>query len=317
MLANQEKTIKILYVAGTPRSGTTLLSRMFGQITGAVNVGEIRSLWQEGWIENRLCECGEHFRNCEFWKDVIIRAFGTNSISEALHIINLQERVNRMRYLPQLFIPALRTKQYSESFQEYKNLLEIFYRAILQVSNAEFIVDSSKHIATAYILSEIANIDLNVIYLIRDSRSVAYSWQRKKKDPANLNFMEVKPVHKAILEWDYINIWGELLKTKIPKYTRLRYEDLVAFPSAFIDEIAKFAEIAPSDSIINKDEIFFKQGHAAVGNPDRFRTGSIKIQLDNAWKVKLSSSNKIFATMLSLPLLYHYKYIGRKNDDSL
>ena len=44
--------VRVLYIGGWGRSGSTLLDRVLGQVPGVVSLGEVRELWQRGWAEN-------------------------------------------------------------------------------------------------------------------------------------------------------------------------------------------------------------------------------------------------------------------------
>ena len=62
--------IRILYVSGAGRSGSTLLELMLGQINGFTAAGELRHFWERGVLKNQLCSCGRHFDDCSFWQEV-------------------------------------------------------------------------------------------------------------------------------------------------------------------------------------------------------------------------------------------------------
>ena len=44
--------IKILYITGWGRSGSTILSMLLGQLDGFFLTGEMYQLWQSGFIDN-------------------------------------------------------------------------------------------------------------------------------------------------------------------------------------------------------------------------------------------------------------------------
>jgi hypothetical protein len=56
------RPVRVLYIGGLGRSGSTLLDRMIGQLPGFFSAGEIREVWQQGLRENRPCGCGTPFR---------------------------------------------------------------------------------------------------------------------------------------------------------------------------------------------------------------------------------------------------------------
>ena len=51
--------VRVAYIAGAGRSGSTLLAMMLGTLPGWVSVGELRHLWARGVEENQLCGCGD------------------------------------------------------------------------------------------------------------------------------------------------------------------------------------------------------------------------------------------------------------------
>jgi hypothetical protein len=62
--------VRVLYVAGTGRSGSTLVAAMLGQLRGAFAAGEVRYLWQRGLSERRPCGCGTPVPDCPVWTDI-------------------------------------------------------------------------------------------------------------------------------------------------------------------------------------------------------------------------------------------------------
>ncbi len=47
--------VKVLYIAGGWRSGSTLLSHILAQVPGVFPVGEPMFMWEDNLIWNRLC----------------------------------------------------------------------------------------------------------------------------------------------------------------------------------------------------------------------------------------------------------------------
>ena len=75
--------LRVVYIGGYTRSGSTLLDRLLGATPGAVSVGELRHLWSMGFIEDRFCGCGEPFSACPFWRRVVGDAFPAMIAAEA------------------------------------------------------------------------------------------------------------------------------------------------------------------------------------------------------------------------------------------
>ena len=68
--------VKVVYIAGLSRSGSTILGDTLCQIDGWFHGGEIRYIWDRGVIENQRCGCYSSFRDCLFWNDVLSKGFG-------------------------------------------------------------------------------------------------------------------------------------------------------------------------------------------------------------------------------------------------
>src|SRR3989442_14068903 len=68
--------LRVLYIGGWGRSGSTLLDRMLGQVPGFFSLGEVREIWQSGLTENRPCGCGAPFPDCVLWTAVRQEAYG-------------------------------------------------------------------------------------------------------------------------------------------------------------------------------------------------------------------------------------------------
>ena len=51
----------VVYVAGSGRSGSTLLERTLGEMPGFVNVGELIDLFRRVAPRNERCGCGQPF----------------------------------------------------------------------------------------------------------------------------------------------------------------------------------------------------------------------------------------------------------------
>lgn len=67
--------MKVLYIAGWGRSGTTILDNVLGAYASVFSVGELYFLWQRGLGQNRHCGCGEPLPSCPLWREVLDLAY--------------------------------------------------------------------------------------------------------------------------------------------------------------------------------------------------------------------------------------------------
>ena|SRR5690349_7380462 len=138
-------TVRLIYIGGYSRSGSTLLLRMLGEMPGLLPVGELFDLWQRSYIENQRCGCGNFFQDCAFWREVTVRAFGANLEEiDSQSLQAMRKRVQGYARIPQLWLPLLRSRSYKSELPDYIGVLSRLYQAINEDSNASYIVDSSK-----------------------------------------------------------------------------------------------------------------------------------------------------------------------------
>ena len=176
-------SVKILYVGGYARSGSTLLSRVLGESPGMVCVGETRYLWSRGLLNNVDCGCGVPFRSCPFWSAVGEEAFGGWDQVDAEQLSEVDRVTNLPQALPLHWAPWLR-RGMRETIGDYTATLTKLYAAIARVTGAKMIVDESKDATFACLLRRMPDSDVRVVHLVRDSRAVAYSWARRRRMPS-------------------------------------------------------------------------------------------------------------------------------------
>jgi hypothetical protein len=310
----------VLYIGGHGRSGSTILAQTLGQLPGFVNVGELWQVWYRGLRENERCGCGQLFHSCEFWRAVGDEAFGGWENVDVNELVAFRPYLKRPRYAPQYALAAktgMRTRKMNTLLQECGPILERLYRAIQTVSGAGVVVDSSKFFSYAVLLSLLPLADLRVVHLVRDSRAVAYSWQRSKESPAVVGgrLMPRLSPAQASRGWSLRNGSYSFL-SNFARLSRLRYEDFVNDPTLYLaDSLIRVGfddEARGLHDVLRGREVSVSVDHTVSGNPGRFRTGSIELQPDEEWKVKMRLADKNVVTALTAPLLLRYGYLGEK-----
>jgi len=170
--------VRVLFLGGLGRSGTTLLERVLGELPGVCPLGEVVHLWQRDVRDDERCGCGVRFSRCAFWRAVGAEAFGGWPNLDVEKVLTLQRTVERTRHIPRLAAPRL-TARRRALVTGYADHYARLYRAAAAVSGARVLVDSSKHGALAYCLRWADDVDLRVVHVVRDSRGVAYSWTKR------------------------------------------------------------------------------------------------------------------------------------------
>src|SRR5689334_4402568 len=96
--AKREGTVRVLYIGGFGRSGTTLLNRMLGELPDVCAIGETVNLWHQGLLRNERCGCGCAFFDCPFWREVGRRAFGGWSSIDPDYVSALKSSIDRLHH---------------------------------------------------------------------------------------------------------------------------------------------------------------------------------------------------------------------------
>jgi hypothetical protein len=305
--------VRVLFLGGLGRSGTTLLERLLGQLPGVSPLGEIVHLWQRDLVDDETCGCGDRFSECGFWQKIGTEAFGGWDTVKPQRVAELAARVERTRHIPRLILGP-RPKDLAEFTAYYAKV----YRAAAAVSGSQVVVDSSKHSALAYCLRH-ADIDLRVIHMVRDSRGVAYSWTKRIPRPEAEradHMTRYSPTRSALL-WNAHNAsFGVLGRLGVP-VRRVRYEELLADPPATLRSLAEFAGLEPSTvdlSFLRAEDGGYVAdlgpSHSAAGNPMRFTIGTVPLRRDEAWRRSLPPRQRRIVGALTAPLLSRYGYLG-------
>jgi hypothetical protein len=303
--------IRILYIGGFGRSGSTLLERTLSRVDGFCAVGEVRHIWDRSFAGNQLCGCGQAFRDCAFWRAVAHAAFGGFDLIDAERMVRLKQQVDRTRYIPSAL--AQWPARYRECFSEYAFMLGRLYRAIRDVSGCRVIIDSSKEPSYAFVLRALPGVDLSILHLIRDSRAVAFSWLKKKQRPEvhwkHELMARYSPVSSAI-HWVTFNTLMHGGRAAAPRYLRLHYEDFARAPETVVRRVLTWIG-AGTAALSGVDGHTLAAGidHTASGNPMRFERGAVTIKSDEEWRTRMAGRDRLLVTLGTLPLLLAYGYL--------
>jgi hypothetical protein len=296
--------IKVLYIAGWGRSGSTLLDNLLGQLPGFFSTGELRYIWERGVIGEWVCGCGRPVKECEVWSIILAKLREDPTIPDARTILGWQRRVTRFRHTTRLLSLELANVTHDSLLASYADVVGRLYAAIVDVTGARVVVDSSKRPSDAAVLALVPNLEVFVVHLVRDPRAVAYSWQ--KRQPG----IDRHGVAESTASWVAWNAATERLRRTLPdRSTLVRYETFVASPEATLRRIVELVGEDPGMVTPMESNVFHVTGtHTVSGNPARFRSGSIAVSPDTQWQKRLKPAQRTTATAIALPLLKRYGY---------
>ncbi|MEO1299650.1 MAG: sulfotransferase [Cyanobacteria bacterium J06636_16] len=306
MESERKQRIKVLYIAGFERSGSTLVNRVFGQIDSFVAWGELRDIWGHGVSENRSCTCGTTFHNCEVWQKVLDYGFGGINNLNASRLIELLQKSRK--YIAIEHVSPVPIKTPSEVYQYLDNLLKL-YRAIQSVTGCRVIVDSTKASWYGAALKRISDIDIYTLHITRDPRGVCHSLKRRKQQ-GEPECQWYNPLH-ASLAWMLKNSAVESFLSKPKqKYMRMKFEDFVLSPKESVQSVLDMMdEVCPNLPFVEKDAVQMKTDHIFTGSPSsRSDVGNVQLKLDERWKENMNLRDKNTIAVITAPLRRKYQY---------
>jgi hypothetical protein len=306
--------VRVLFIGGLGRSGSTLLDRMLGRLNDVCSVGELVHLWERGLRENNRCGCGERFGDCPFWRRVGQVAFGGWDTVDVDEILALKASVDRNRFVPLMVLPVLRPA-YRRRLDRYSDLLERLYVGVREVSGRPLVVDASKHASAAFLVRRLRGVDLRLVHLVRDSRGVAFSWTKRMRQAeavADDALMATNTPLRLSARYLGYNLLFHLLRlTGVPGLL-LRYESLVRDPAGELARVLGFAgrpSAAGELGFIGDGWVELGPSHALAGNPMRFRSGRVPLAVDEEWRRGLPRRYRLLTVASTWPLLVRYGYL--------
>jgi hypothetical protein len=304
------KPLKIIYIAGAGRSGSTLLSNILGQLPGAVTVGELYYLWERGMRENILCGCGASFRDCPFWRDVLNRAQAALGSDDVGRLLESGIHGARTRHIPFLLTAAGR-QRFAAASRPFIRLLCHIYTAVQEKTGCDCLIDASKFPTYGFLLTQIPHVEVSIVHLIRDPRAVGFSWQRHKFNPDSGRLFGQMSTGRSAAIWNTWNIGAEILGRTLhnpDRYLRLRYESFIDQPRESLERIIQVAglDVDPT-SVVRDHTVAMKHGHTIAGNPVRFHN-SMQLRPDVEWKTAMPVGKRTLTIAMTWPLLRRYGY---------
>ncbi|MDZ4767395.1 MAG: hypothetical protein SGI73_22880 [Chloroflexota bacterium] len=301
--------MKILFIGGTGRSGSTILGRVLNEAEGCFFVGELDRVWGQ-LVTQRNCVCGKPYSECEVWAPIFQHAFGGVQEDIAIKMMEFQRRLSK-EFLQMVFRPAQWARQ--AWVREYIDMTERLYLAVRDVTGCRLLIDSSKGGSYNHFLSRIPSLSVYCLHLMRDPRGVVNTynefWRPRKRE----GFLKV--VVPTLLGWDKAQIlmegWGRFLRGSA-KYMQMRYEDFVAQPQAHARTIFDFADepqLAATLPFKNERIISLHLAHITGGNAGSNRVGDIELKLSERYHTRLSRRDKFAAVALTFPVMIRHGYL--------
>jgi hypothetical protein len=215
---------QVLYVMGAGRSGSTILGVTLGNYEGVFYAGEL-----DAWLaRSGEPQLGGDERT-RFWERVRAGVGG----AQPLYGREPQRAIERSLALFRLHKLTARRRMRGP----YRRVAESLFRSIADAAQTRFIVDTSHYPLRARELQALAGIDLYILYLVRDPRSVVSSFRDRDVAQYSKSFVTAN-----VYLW-LTNALSVLVFLRQPAERRLfvRYEDFVAAPERVASRILALA----------------------------------------------------------------------------
>ena len=225
--------VRVLYFAGSGRSGTTVMNSILGQVEGVFAAGELRYLWHRGVVRDHRCGCGLPFSGCPVWTGVMKDLGMAHPRLDAQGIGDRLLRRLRIARVP-LILGRRALGRPPVPPHPDDAAIAALYRSIATRTDATVIVDSSKLPPYGLLVSGLPDVELYVLHVVRDPRATAFSWRRQKKtlDTGEDGALMARlPIWKSSALW---LLWNSLTamwwRGRADRYLQVRYEEFADRP---------------------------------------------------------------------------------------
>jgi hypothetical protein len=284
----------LLYVVGTPYTGSTLLSFLLNAHPEIVAVGEATGpAGDPPGGAGVVCSCGSLLRNCPFWASVAVEMQKRGQTFD-VGDWNTEFRLRVGPLLRQALVRSLRSNAldgardalvqrlpvWGPRLRELARRNESFAASVLAVSGKRILADASKDPIRPRFLAALTGLAPRAIHLIRDSPGFVSSYMRNAGGTLS----------SGVRLWTRVANAAERLRAILPaeRWLCVRYEDLCAAPQQELARIWALAGVAALTGPIS----FRSCEHHILGNRMRLSSSS-EIALDESWRERLNPAQLV------------------------
>jgi hypothetical protein len=308
-MGNKKK--QLIYLAAASHSGSTMTAMLLGAHPDLCSVGELKAV-HLGDKESYLCSCKTLVGKCSFWQGVSEK-MAQRGQDFSISAAGMDIRTGATPYILKLLKPLVRAPfmelirdcllSLSPTWRKQLPILQKrnadYISAIAEQASVEAVVDSSKiGIRLKYLLKN-TDLDIKVLWVVRDGRGVSLAYKNPSeyadaKDPmlrgggAGKTQEQGRGVETGAHEWIRCNQETQAILDTMPKekWMQVHYEDICNNTGQTLNSIFEFIGVDPT-----KKRLDFKTvAHHVVGNGMRLDDSEV-IQLDDRWKEQLSETD--------------------------
>ena len=290
---------KLIYILGPGHCGSTLLSRLLGEVPGFFNAGEAGyNLFAKVREETQStpCGCGQSAGQCAFWTDII------SGVSP-----EVQQYWRRIKWLRFHFLLRSLQRMWRPRAEraDIGSTMAGTYAEIRRKAGCRAIVDASKSTIMAALLSRSPDLELYLIHLVRHPYGLVSSFGRRE------SWIPTMSLPECILKAWWLEYTGfEMVKRRACWHRTILYEDLVKNPATVLGDLIEEINGRRVDLPLQQGKwLNLGSRHDLEGNPGVPRSGKLEIRpAEN----RLPSWKKHLVWLTTFPLLWRYGYFSHR-----
>lgn len=260
--------LEVLYLAGTARSGSTVLSILLNASADLFSPGELSFFFRDVVLGNEVCSCGVPSASCPLWSTVL-----ASSAKDWTDDVGGLERLTRSMDSHGAVPLHLLGLTRSGSLDRYCTTQIRLFRALSHASGARVIVDSSKYAARALALKRCLGGRMRILCLTRSPGGIIHSFLKP-------NRIEQRQSSVLFAAAYYSTVLAELraMAAATGDVLEITYEELSRAPVATVERIERWGgwDLARTRrSLVDGDS--FEVGHMVTANRVR-KEGKIRFR---------------------------------------
>ncbi len=314
----QENHLRILYIAGYGRSGSTLIERLLATDRRILGGGEIANLLlmllfpERATVPVLRCSCGARLEECPVWGGIVRRLQDLPRSRLWLYLAAQRAMESLVGHTLQLFRWPGITRIYQEFTQMVFSHLFRFRHQV--------VIDSSKTIRLyafrPWALARWSGYKVYVLHLVRDGRGCMWSNLRGDNVKMERGLSDARRPAAALrttLSWPLANWAARKFGEQFPDmYHLLRFEDFLHSPETALESLARFLNMELSEPLqwltrMRSGRVEVPRTHQIAGNRLRFQS-CLQWNPPDPWQRHLPTQYKRFFWYFAGWEARHYGY---------
>jgi hypothetical protein len=224
-----DETIKVIYVSGAARSGSTIVGVTLGNWPGVFFAGEL-----DRWLRLRGVPNSDRSDVREFWTRV------SSHLSRSCKEIPYGDSAWRALEHSSALVRPSAWRQARQLRPRYTGFSFSLLRSIQAISGCEAIVDTSHYPLRARELRRMPSVDVTLIWLVRDPRGVVASFRKPEASGTK------SPMASNVYLF-FTNLVAAIVFFTHPRRQRffVSYEDFIKAPDDSLSAIVGAVESLP------------------------------------------------------------------------